>query len=73
MSLYSVNDEVGFPGGSVVEAACQGRIRGLDHWVGKIRSPRKGKTTHSRFLAWEIPQRKETLELQSRWWQKSPT
>ena len=36
MSLYSVNDEVGFPGGSVVEAACQGRIRGLDHCVGKI-------------------------------------
>ena len=54
MSLYSVNDEAGFLGGSVVESACQGRRRGLDPWVGKIQSPRKGKTAHSRFLAWEI-------------------
>lgn len=36
MSLYSVNDEVGFPGGSVVEPPCQGRRRGLDPWVGKF-------------------------------------
>ena len=38
-------DLQGFPGGSVVESACQYRRRGFDPWVGKIPWRRKWQAT----------------------------
>ena len=55
---------MGFPGGSHgKESACNagdpGLIRGL------VRSPGKGKATHSSILAWRIPWIEEPGELKS--------
>ena len=52
-----------FPGGSVVNSACQCRRHGLDPWVGK---KEKEMATHSTILAWEIPWSEETGRLQSK-------
>ena len=70
MSLYSVNDEAGFPGGSVVESAWQGRRCGLDPWVGKF-DPLKRKDNPLQVSCLGSPIEKGDSRATDRGWQKS--
>ena len=58
---------MGFPGGAVVKnpPTSAGDARDTGSFLGQEDPLEKGMATHSRILAWRIPQTEETSGLQS--------